>query len=80
MGVVASLRPVFPTTSGMALQCPGCRHDGGDDCAGLMVTEGTRLTDPTSRHGPCECGTGVHAPSRVLPSSFEGAACDAPGF
>jgi hypothetical protein len=31
-------------------------------------------TCPTSRHGPCEQGTGVRPPSRVPSFSFEGAA------
>jgi hypothetical protein len=51
-GVAASLHPVLPTASGMAPQCLGWRRDGGDGCTGPMVTEGTRLTNPTSRHGP----------------------------
>jgi hypothetical protein len=61
------LHPVLPTVSGMVLQCPGWCRDGGGGCTGLMVTEGTRLTDPTSRHGP----------ERVRnrrPSPFEGSA------
>jgi hypothetical protein len=46
------LSPHTPTTSGMVLQCPGWRRDGGDGRTGPMVTEETRLTGPTSRHGP----------------------------
>jgi hypothetical protein len=46
------LSPRAPTASGMALQCPGWRRDGGDARAGQMVTEETRLTGPTSRRGP----------------------------
>jgi hypothetical protein len=43
--------PRTPIVSGMALQCPGWRRDGGGGCTGPMATEGTRLTGPTSRRG-----------------------------
>jgi hypothetical protein len=46
------LSPRTPTASGMALQCPGWRRGGGDGRTGPMVTEGTRLTGPTSRRCP----------------------------
>jgi hypothetical protein len=46
------LSPRAPTTSGMALQCPGWRRDGGDGRTGSMVTEETCLTCTTSRSGP----------------------------
>jgi hypothetical protein len=46
------LSPRTPTASGMVLQCPGWRCDGGDGCIGPMATERTRLTGPTSRRGP----------------------------
>jgi hypothetical protein len=46
------LSPCNPTASGMALQCPGWRHDGGDGRAGPMVMEETRLTYLMSRRGP----------------------------
>jgi hypothetical protein len=36
----------------MALQCQGWRRDGGDGRTGPMVTEETRPTGLTSRHGP----------------------------
>jgi hypothetical protein len=67
------LSPRTSTASGMALQCPGWRRDGGDGRTGLVVTEGTR---PTSRRGP------VRARNRH-PSPFEGSAvlfrgCGAP--
>jgi hypothetical protein len=58
------LSPRASTTSGMAMQCLGWRHGGGDGRPGLMVTEGTR---PTSRHGP------VRARNR-RPPPFEGSA------
>jgi hypothetical protein len=44
------LSPRTPTTSGMALQCPGWRRGGGDGHTGPMVMEETRLAGPTSRH------------------------------
>jgi hypothetical protein len=46
------LSPCTPTTSGMALQCPGWRRDGRDGCTGPMATVETRFTGPTSRRGP----------------------------
>jgi hypothetical protein len=46
------LSPRASTTSGMALQCPGWRRNGGDGCTGLMAMEKTRLTGSTSRRGP----------------------------
>jgi hypothetical protein len=46
------LSPCTPTTSGMALQCPGWRRDGGDGRTGLMVTEETCPTGPSSRCRP----------------------------
>jgi hypothetical protein len=49
-GSVLSLRT--PTTSVMVLQCSGWRRDGRDGCTGLMVTEETRFTGPTSQRGP----------------------------
>jgi hypothetical protein len=42
------LSPGAPTVSGMMLQCPGWRRDGGDGRTGPMVMEETRLTSPTS--------------------------------
>jgi hypothetical protein len=41
-----------PTTPGMVLQCSGRWRSGGCGRTGPMVTEETRLTDPTSRHRP----------------------------
>jgi hypothetical protein len=46
------LSPRTPTASGMALQCLGLRRDSEDGRTGLMATEETRLTGPTSRRGP----------------------------
>jgi hypothetical protein len=46
------LSPRTTTASGMALQCLGWRRDGGDGRAGPTVTEETRPTGLTSRHGP----------------------------
>jgi hypothetical protein len=66
------LSPRTPTTSGMALQCPGWRRDGGDGCTGSMVTEETHLTGPTSRRGPGRARNRRVPLSRVPPSSFEG--------
>ena len=65
------LSPRTPTASGMALQCPGWRRDGGDGRAGPTVTEVTRLTGPASWCGAEQASVPF---SRVLPSSFEGAA------
>jgi hypothetical protein len=65
------LSPRASTMSRMALQCPGWRRGGGDGRTGLMVTEGTR---PTSWHGPVRVQNRRPSPSRVPPSSFEGAA------
>jgi hypothetical protein len=67
-GDVLSLR--VSTALRMALQCPGWRRDGGDGHTGLMVTEGMR---PTSRHDPMRARNRRLPPSRVPPSSFEGA-------
>jgi hypothetical protein len=60
----------------MALQCPGWCRDGGDDCAGLMVTEGTHLTDPTSRHGPMRAWNRRPSPFEGFAVLFRG--CGAP--
>jgi hypothetical protein len=51
-GRVGILSPRAPTASGMALQCPGWRRDGGDGHTGPMVMEETRSTGLTSRCGP----------------------------
>jgi hypothetical protein len=37
-----------PTALGMMLQCPGWRRGSGDGRIGLMMTEETYLTGPTS--------------------------------
>jgi hypothetical protein len=63
-----------PTASGMALQYPGWRRGSGDGRTGLMVTEGTHLTGPTSWHRPGGVRQASVLLSRVPPSSFEGAA------
>jgi hypothetical protein len=62
----------------MALQCPGCRRDGGDGRTGPMATEETRLTGLTSRHGPGSA-------RNRRPSPFEGSdvlfrGCGAPAI
>jgi hypothetical protein len=41
-----------PTASGMALQCPGWLHSGGDGRIGLEVTGETRSAGLTSRRCP----------------------------
>jgi hypothetical protein len=41
-----------PTVPGMALQCPGWRHNGGDGRTGAEVTEKTHPAGLTSRHRP----------------------------
>jgi hypothetical protein len=69
------LSPRVPTASGMALQCPGWRRDGGDGHTGLMATEETRFTGPDVT---AWTWAGVEQasvpPSRAPPSSFEGVA------
>jgi hypothetical protein len=60
------LSPRTPTTSGMALQCPGRRRGGGDDHTGPMVTEETRLAGPTSRHRPGRARDGHPYPFQGL--------------
>jgi hypothetical protein len=56
-----------PTVPGMALQCPGWRHSGGDGRTGAEVTEKTRPAGLTSRHRPAERRVGIR-------TSFEGSA------
>jgi hypothetical protein len=41
-----------PTSPGMASQCSGWWRSGGDGRTGLMATEETHLTGPTSRCRP----------------------------
>jgi hypothetical protein len=41
-----------PTASGMALQCPGWLHSGGDGCTGPEVTGETRSAGLMSRRNP----------------------------
>jgi hypothetical protein len=56
-----------PTVRGMALQCPGCRHSGGDGCIGPEVMEKMRSIGLVSRRRPKWGGVGGRTP-------FEGAA------
>jgi hypothetical protein len=53
-----------PTTSGMVLQCPGWQNGSGDGRTGLMVTEETCLTGPTSRCHPGQARDRRPSPSR----------------
>jgi hypothetical protein len=46
------LSPHASTASGMVLQCPGWRRDGGDGRTGPMATEVTVPTSLTSRRSP----------------------------
>jgi hypothetical protein len=56
----------------MAPQCLGWRRDGGDACTGPMVTEGTRLTDLTSRHGPVRAWNRCSSPFEGSTVLFRG--------
>jgi hypothetical protein len=56
-----------PTTPGMALQCLGWWHIGGDGRTRPEVTEETCSAVLMSRHHPAQCGVGIR-------TSFEGSA------
>jgi hypothetical protein len=58
------LSPRTPTASGMMLQRPEWRRGSGDGRTGLMVTEETRLTGPTSRRCPGRARNGCMSPFR----------------
>jgi hypothetical protein len=66
--------PRASTALGTAMQCPGWCRDGRDGRTGPTTTEMTSPAGLTSRRNPGQAWNRRSSPSRVPPSSFEGAA------